>query len=383
VVRQPWRLDARGQRLFDRALVAALLLPVVAMAFAGFSARDLLLCVGEIAPLVARRRWPVHVFLVIAAVSLCQALLSDSPLWGQVGFPIATYSVARYRGWWPGVAAVGIGLVGAVIGSAVWLRGFDALSWGAFLAYFLSIGAIVVSAWALGTLARTREEYVESLVERGRQLEREAAQQAELAAAEERARIAREMHDVVAHGLSVIVVQADGARYAVTAHPEKAAAALETIGATGREALTEMRQLLGLLRRGSARVDGPQPTLAAVPELVEEARAAGTQLEADLPEPLPPVPEGVGLTAYRVVQEALTNVRKHAGPAARARLTVHERAGTLAITVRDDGRGAAAPVDGRGLGLIGMRERVELHGGELEAGPAPGGGFAVSARIPV
>jgi signal transduction histidine kinase len=383
VVRQPWRLDARGQRVFDLALVAGLLLPVAVMALAGVPAIEVLLSAGEIAPLVLRRRLPVHVLVVVSAVSLAQAVLVDAPLWGQVGFPIATYSVARYRGWWPGVAAVGIGLTGAVVGSVVWLRGFDALTKGAFLAYFLSIGAIVVSAWALGTLARTREEYVESLVERGKQLEREAAQQAELAAAEERARIAREMHDVVAHGLSVIVVQADGARYAVERHPDKATAALETIGATGREALTEMRQLLGLLRRGSARVDGPQPTLAALPELVEEARAAGTELVADLPEPLPPVPEGIGLTAYRVVQEALTNVRKHAGPAARARLTVQERAGTLAITVSDDGRGAAAPVDDRGLGLVGMRERVELHGGELEAGPAPGGGFAVSARIPV
>jgi signal transduction histidine kinase len=179
----------------------------------------------------------------------------------------------------------------------------------------------------------------------------------------------------------VIVVQADGARYAAAKDPDVAVGTLETISAAGREALTEMRRLLGLLREGDTGVV-PQPGLDDVRHLVDEARAAGTRVTADLPEPAPAVPDGVGLAAYRIVQEALTNVRKHAGPDARVAVRVAvDRAVT--VEVRDDGRGAAAHADGRGLGLVGMRERAAVHGGTLEAGPAPGGGFAVSARLPL
>jgi signal transduction histidine kinase len=192
------------------------------------------------------------------------------------------------------------------------------------------------------------------------------------------------MHDVVAHGLSVIVVQADGARYAAAKDPDVAVSTLGTIAGTGREALTEMRRLLGLLRDGDTGVR-PQPSLDDVRHLVEEARAAGTRVDAELPEPTPVVPDGVGLAAYRIVQEALTNVRKHAGPAAAARVRVAVDR-DLRVEVRDDGRGAAAAPggpDGRGLGLVGMRERTAVHGGTLEAGPATGGGFVVSARLPL
>ena len=191
------------------------------------------------------------------------------------------------------------------------------------------------------------------------------------------------MHDVVAHGLSVIVVQADGARYAAAKDPDVAVGTLATISATGRESLTEMRRLLGLLRDGDTGV-APQPGLDDVRHLVDEARAAGMQVEADLPEAPPDVPDGVGLAAYRIVQESLTNVRKHAGPRAAVALRVTVGR-AVEVEVRDDGRGAAAAAasDGRGLGVTGMRERAAVHGGTLEAGPAPGGGFAVSARLPL
>jgi signal transduction histidine kinase len=208
-----------------------------------------------------------------------------------------------------------------------------------------------------------------------------AEREVELAARDERARIAREMHDVVAHGLSVIVVQADGARYAAEKDPDVAVGTLETIASTGRESLTEMRRLLGLLRDGDTGV-APQPGLADVRHLVDEARALGTRVEADLPDPGPEVPDGIGLAAFRIVQEALTNVRKHAGPGATVRVGVAVGP-DVRVEVRDDGRGAAAPADGRGLGLVGMRERATVHGGTLEAGPAPGGGFTVSARLPL
>jgi signal transduction histidine kinase len=295
---------------------------------------------------------------------------------------VAVYSVARWSPRWQGFTALTVGYCGAAVASTRWILGFDGeLTAGSLVPYTVTIGAIVTAAWALGFAAQERERYVASLVARAEQAERMAEREVELAARDERSRIAREMHDVVAHGLSVIVVQADGARYAAAKDPGVAVDTLETISATGREALTEMRRLLGLLREGDTGVV-PQPGLDDVRHLVDEARAAGTRVTADLPPHTPGVPDGVGLAAYRIVQEALTNVRKHAGPDARVDVRVAvDRAVT--IDVRDDGRGAAARADGRGLGLVGMRERAAVHGGTLEAGPAPGGGFAVSARLPL
>nr|WP_281367431.1 sensor histidine kinase [Nocardioides kongjuensis] len=199
---------------------------------------------------------------------------------------------------------------------------------------------------------------------------------------EERHRIAREMHDVVAHGLTTIVVQADGARAAAAHDPSVTGPALATIASTGREAIAELRRMLGLLRAEEA-TTVPQPRLADLPALLDEARAAGTSVDGHVPAGLPAVSDGVALTTYRIVQEALSNVRKHAGPGAAARVGVRVEDGVVAVEVADDGRGAAAPDDGRGLGLAGMRERVDAHGGTLTAGPVPGGGFRVCARIPL
>nr|WP_183593764.1 sensor histidine kinase [Nocardioides soli] len=298
-------------------------------------------------------------------------------MWSQVAFPLAVYSVARYASAAWGLAAVGVGLCGAVVAAIRWVLGFGGnLEPDPVIAYVVTIATIVVTAWALGALARTRRAYVDALVERGERIEREAAQQVALAASDERARIAREMHDVVAHGLSTIVVQADGARYAARRDPAVAADTLATISATGREALQEMRRMLGLLRTGDSADLLPQPGLADLAGLV-----VGTSVDATLPDPATSVPDGIGLTAYRIVQEALTNVRKHAGPDVRVRVdvTVDDE---VTVLVEDDGRGAAAPDDGHGLGLLGMRERVTAHGGDLEAGPRPGGGFRVRARLP-
>jgi signal transduction histidine kinase len=178
------------------------------------------------------------------------------------------------------------------------------------------------------------------------------------------------------------VVQADGARAAAAHDPAVADPAFETISATGREAIAEMRRMLGVLRAEPGET-APQPRLADLPDLVADARAAGSAIDLDLPDPLPVVSDGVALTAYRVVQEALSNVRKHAGPGASASVRLRlDGADGLVLEVADDGRGATAPYDGRGLGLTGMRERVTAHDGELEAGPGPGGGFTVCARIP-
>lgn len=379
-VRQPFRLGPRGERWFDVGLVAFLLLPVPVFLFFGSRVEGLLM-LAQIAPLACRRRHPTAVFAAVAVASGLQALLVDEPLWGQVAFPVAVYSVARYGSTVASLAAVAVGLVGAGIASYDWLRPYPDSSRTAYVAYALTVGAIVVSAAAVGALRRTRQAYVDALVERGERLEREAAQHAALAAIEERHRIAREMHDVVAHGLTTIVVQADGARAAADRDPRVAAPVLATISDAGREAIAEMRRMLGLLRADAGET-GPQPRLTDLPTLIAEARAAGTPVATELPDPLPPVSDGVALTAYRVVQEALSNVRKHAGPGAAATVLLRVADG-LVVEVTDDGRGAAAPYDGRGLGLTGMRERVTAHDGVIEAGPQPGGGFAVRARIPL
>lgn len=377
----PWRLGPRGERWFDVLLVLLLLAPVPLLAFGTSSPLGTALSLAELAPLLWRRRHAVAVFGVVTAASAVQAAVEEVPLWGQAGYPIAIYSVARYAPARWGWVALAVGLAGSVVGSWRFLASYDVTGTAAFASYVITIGTVVVAAWALGTLGRTRSAYVDALVERNEQLNREAAQHARLAAADERARIAREMHDVVAHGLSVIVVQADGARYAAAQDPRAATGALETIAATGREALTEMRRMLGLLRSGDSPA-GPQPGLADLPALVEEACLAGTPVSADLPGRDVTVPDGAALTAYRIVQEALSNVRKHAGPGATA--TVRVGVGdAVTVEVCDDGRGAAAPPDGHGLGLVGMAERVAAHDGVLQTGPRLGGGFRVFARIPL
>lgn len=406
----PWRLGPRGRWWFDALLAGTLFLIIpfyaVQVLLDGGAARDvsstnhvadLVLVVIQLVPLLWRRRHPLLVYTVVAGACGLQVLLLDYPLVSQVSYPIAVYSVARYaRPRW-GLAALAVGLFGSVLGAYDWLAAAvttdggvqDDIYWSAFISTALSLATFPVAAWALGALARTRAAYVDSLIQRNEQLRREAEQRAELGATQERARIAREMHDVVAHGLSVIVVQADGARYAAEQDPALAPKALETVAQTAREALIEMRQLLGLLRDGDA-LTRPQPRLGDIATLVEETRAGGMELAATLPEPGVAVPEGVALTAFRVVQESLSNVRKHAGPGAAARVTVTADGGSLAIEVTDDGRGAAADGPGEsgglglvGLGLIGMEERISAHNGTLETGPASGGGFRVYARLPL
>ena len=372
-----WRLGPRGQRWFDAVLATILLLPALGTPLVDAGWVGLVVSLVQLVPLYWRRHHPVAVFAVVAAGSAAQAVLVDTPLWSQVAFPVAVYSVARYASTAAGLAAVGVGLCGAVVAAFRWVLGFGGdVEPDPIVAYAVTIATIVVSAWALGALARTRRAYVDALVERGERIQREAAQQIALAASDERARIAREMHDVVAHGLSMIVVQADGARYAAQRDPEVATRTLEQVSAIGRESLTEMRRMLGLLRTGEVDLR-PQPGLADLAGLV-----VGDDVTAVLPDPGTPVPDGVALTAYRVVQEALTNVRRHAGPDTRTRVEVAV-ADAVDVLVEDDGRGAAAADDGRGLGLVGMRERVAVHGGTVEAGPRPGGGWRVRARIPL
>jgi signal transduction histidine kinase len=225
---------------------------------------------------------------------------------------------------------------------------------------------------------RSRQELAAALAARTVELEHEREEKAKLAVAEERARIARELHDVVAHSLSVVIAQADGGRYA--ASHQAAADALTTISKTARQAQAEMRRALGLLGDKQAPLT-PQPGPGEIPALVARTRAAGVRVElTEEGEPRALAP-AAGLAVYRVAQEALTNVLKHAGPRARATVLLRWEPGTVTVVVRDDGAAAHAP-DGGGRGLAGMRERVEPRGGTLSAGPRPDGGFEVKAAIP-
>ncbi|MDO5662628.1 MAG: sensor histidine kinase, partial [Brachybacterium sp.] len=244
--------------------------------------------------------------------------------------------------------------------------------------------ALVLAAWGLGKYQRARVDQLRHAHERALQAEREREQRAALAVAGERARIAREMHDVVAHSLAVIIAQADGGRFAAGRHPEQAAAALETISATGRAALADMRSLLGVLRTADDEEHGPQPDLGDLPELLVRVRAAGLPVRLETRGRLDDLSPALGLSMYRLVQEALTNVLKHAGPGARAEVRIARDVGQLEVEVRDDGRGGVPGAAGEGgHGLAGMRERTALFGGTLHTGPRPTGGFAVHARLPL
>lgn len=213
-------------------------------------------------------------------------------------------------------------------------------------------------------------------------LEREAERQ--LAVTEERARIAREMHDVVAHTLSVVVAQADGGRFAAKSCPEQAAKSLETIAEVSRAALTEMRALLGLLRIGDDDAAlGPQPSLDDIPTLVSATRDGGLECSFVTTGTPRTLPIGAGLALYRITQEGLTNVLKHAGPKAIAYVQLVWKTDAVELHIWDDGRGAGARDDGDGHGIAGMKERATVFGGTLTAGPRAGGGFAVRAHLPL
>jgi signal transduction histidine kinase len=243
--------------------------------------------------------------------------------------------------------------------------------------------AIESAGWALGLAVYRQRSYVAAVKVQAAQEVRTQAELAARSAAEERLRIARELHDVVAHAMSVITVQAGVARYIDTEMPERASAALETIESTGRQALRDMRQLLGVLRaEGEAVASAPAPALSDLGELVEGMRAAGTRVDLRVGGDVRQLPEGLELSAYRIVQEALTNVVKHAATD-RARVDLRYQPEELAIEIVDDGAGARAGTTANGHGLIGMRERAALHGGSLDAGPLPVRGYRVAARLPI
>ena len=340
------------------------------------------LLVLQTLPIAWRRRNPIRTLLVTGSSTILYSLLAYPSSPAPLGVLIAFYTVAANAPRRRTTIAAIVTAVGVAISFAGYAR-FDSLSdWpSALIESYLACGL----AWVIGDNLRVRRAYTAQLEERAVQLEHEREERATQAVAQERAQIARELHDVVAHHVSVMVVQAAGARRVIEKDPALARDALEAVEQAGRTALDEMRRMLEVLRADEAGV-GPQPGLADLDRLVAQVRETGLPVELTFEGMDRPLPAGMDLAAYRIVQEALTNAVKHAGKAT-ARVTVRHEPEALDIEVVDDGRGAAAPllagaVEG-GHGLIGMRERVALYDGALETGPVFPGGYRVHARFPL
>jgi signal transduction histidine kinase len=355
------------------------------------------------APLLVRRIWPLPVLGCVLAVNLAIAIGSDPHTANGLALLIALYTVATLRPRREALAcAAGFELV--IVGLTVWLAG---TSWW-YPAIFLS-GLVGAALW-LGLYSATRHAYLAELRDRAARLERERDQQGALAAAAERARIAREMHDIVAHHLTVMVTLSDAAIAVSDAAPqrsERATDVMRRVSATGRTALADTRRLLGVLREPpdgrtadglagppgdeAAELRQPVPSLAQLDALIDQVRSAGLDTTLEVRGEAPDVPVGVQLTVYRLVQEALTNTLKHGGPGARAAVRLRFQPGELLVDVDDDGAGTApGPASaGRpataagpgGSGLVGMRERARAYGGDVQAGPRANGGWTVSARL--
>ncbi len=346
-------------------------------------------------PLAARRRWPLPVFCVVMAASVAAMMLgvTREPL-AAAAYALYPVALSTRRRRWEPTGVIGVLTAGALLFAAV--GGVSAETEVRRITETAVLAALALGgAWTIGRAVRERRAYAA----------RRAEQAAQHAVTEERLRIAREMHDVVSHTLSLIGVKAGVAAHVADRRPEEALEALRVIESTSRQALTEMRHLLGVLRTApGAEPEGlsPVPGLAALPYVAERAASAGVRVELDL-RVADGLPEVLELAVYRIVQEAVTNVVRHAAPA-RCRVRVDDEGGRLCVEVTDDGPGrrvlppgpAGHGVNGHGgnghggngqgvigHGLIGMRERVTAYGGDFAAGPLPGGGFRVRALLPL
>jgi signal transduction histidine kinase len=321
-------------------------------------------------PLAIRFTRPLLTIVLGATGTVALALAIDGtsdPLFAVIAALLALYAIgsrtAGWRFWLGGAIALTAGVASTIIREGVTSDIFSAL---------LATGIGLLIGRALGVLETETEA-----------LEREGDERTEQALADERARIARELHDVIGHSISVMGVQAGAVRRVLRPEQERERDMLLAVEQTGREAVAEMRRLIGLLRPDAGGIEGPNPSLARVEQLASEMRQAGLAVELHVEGDLDGLPPGADLAGYRVVQEALTNALKHA-PTAHVSAAVRSDGRTLEIEVLDEGTGSAASTNGHlGHGLLGMRERVSLYGGDLTAGPRPEGGFGVRARIPI
>ncbi|MEV0319043.1 sensor histidine kinase [Streptomyces sp. NPDC050658] len=342
------------------------------LSLAGF-----LLGAGTAVPLVWRRRAPFGCATAVAFFTPAMALYHRPPPDVCFGGMVALYTVAALST----PLKRRVMLAGWLTGAAVTMTFKEHAEPYEYPFHLFTL----ISAYALGAFARVQRAYTAAIEDRARRLERERASETARAVGQERARIARDMHDILAHAVSLMVVQAEAGPVVVRSDPARAEGAFDAIAGAGRDAMVQLRRILGVLREPSGDDDGggrlPQPTLAALPELAEWVEQAGVRVELrteGTPRPLPP---DVEVAAYRIVQEALTNCVKHAG-AGRVTVQLGWHDGELLVTVIDDGVGVGLPPHGSGHGLIGIRERAAACGGSAEAGNGPEGGFRVAVRLP-
>lgn len=376
---------------FDVAVSAAVALIGLAGAVnlaGGWAA--VLVCAGMAVALLFRRAHPGAVTVAVAALGLVQVIAQWGPLPFDVAVLIALYSVVKYGEKLRDAVLAGVAAAVGVVLAAVQTPGVI-IWWVTALWYALVTGAV----WLVALNVRTRRLYVLTLEERATTLEREREAESRAAVAEERTRIARELHDVVAHSMAVMIVQADGARFMLDRDPAQARTAVKVVADTGRAALEEMRRLVGVLRdAGPSGGDGlavaadPEHrrlALAELPDLLARFGDAGLHIRDTVTGEPPALPPGLELTVYRVVQEALTNALKHAGVGAVVEVALAYTAEAVVVRVRDDGRGRplVSPAPSGGHGLLGMRERVTVYDGSLTAGPRPAGGWQVEVRLPL
>jgi len=377
-LRRPTRAELRPDLrdlLLALALLGAAVIVAVVAAVVRHSTQPLLVSLLAALvplPLAWRHRWPVPVFCLVALGGLIRGDASGILV---VSFLIAAYSLGAYGERIPSLIAI---LVMAPLVTV----GQNRTPTGLITVVPLSILLSII--WFVGQTIQSRERRTAALAGEVARLERGQAEATRAALAAERRRIARELHDVVTHNVSVMVVQAGAARHVMQIAPEQAREALLAVEATGREALTELRHLLGLLSHEDGEGDAlaPQPGAEQIPALVQRTRDAGLLVTLRITGEPHALPQGVNLAVYRIVQEALTNALKHSGMACAEVLLVYQPTG-LTVNVADEGVGDAANTGMAGRGLVGMRERVALYGGTLDAGPRPAGGYAVRAWFPL
>jgi signal transduction histidine kinase len=380
-------IEHEARRIADHRFVleVAIALGAAALSTVGLASQHRLdattvaICAALCSPLLLLRRNPRLCFAIVVIVAFAQWLLS-APQIADVAVLISLYRVALDNDLAEVALAAAIVELGAIIAALRWSPSEPLKIW-------VGLTGLATAAGVLGITVRQRRALLISLHDRAARLEVERDQEGRLGAGAERARIAREMHDIVAHNLSVMIALADGATYAMECSPGQASEATERVSATGRQALLEMRRLLGVLREGgtSAQPLAPQPSLDRLDSLLAQVHAAGVPVTMDLDGDPRQLPEGVQLTVFRVAQEALTNTLKHAARPASAHLALRCEQGTVELDVTDTGKPARAAVGPRpqsgGRGLHGMRERAAAYGGRLNAGPAPDGGWRVSLRL--
>jgi signal transduction histidine kinase len=335
--------------------------------------------------LLGRRRVPLAVLVVAAALGVFMIVTGFPVGSASFGAWCAAYAVAVYRpgGTEPEISgalrgAVAVVIAAVALGLANLAPGARRQSgmWGQ-----LSVGALTAAWWVLGYAIYIRRAYIAELKDRAARLEAEEGERAARAVVDERLRIARELHDVIGHSISLITIQSEAAARSARTNPDAVPGFLTTISEASRQALAELRSVLAVLRPDAGAEMSPQPGLEELGELVARLDAGGLETWLDV-EPMD-LPPGVGLTVYRIVQESLTNVVKHAGPDAKASVTVARSGGAVRVSVHDDGVGPSGPVSSTAHGIVGMRERAAVYGGTLHTGERPGGGFEVEALIPV